>query len=671
MLALALPLSSHAQTTAYIDLGDADNNMTHAGLRGGVHWTTIGSSTTVDLLDSVSNVDLGWNLAVANAEGDSPNSVGPTVPVGHVFTTSDAATDGLWNRPDTGGTVDQRMIITISGLDPSGATTYDLSLYGNRSNNDDAAAIFEVQGAGALISSGTILQGNTTGTNTPWTTTAVQADGSGQIVIEMATPGGDGSVDLSILSAMSITSSTTVVPYTLEVSPGEWTIALIPDTQYYTRDHPAIFDAQTDWLRDNQRDYNIRFALHLGDMTDDNVADQWKRARNAMENLDGHLPYFFVPGNHDYGPNGNASSRDTLMNNYFKYDDYSTRPHFGAAKDTGKMDNTYHTISAGGYDWIILCLEWGPTQSTIDWASGILNQPQYANHKAILVTHAYMYYDDTRYDHTGPNQNWNPHGDYSTPGNPNDGQELWDKLVKNHHFVLTVNGHVLGDGTGFLTSANTGGNNVHQMLANYQSGVSDVANSPNLSGNGYLRLLTIKTNGTVEVKTYSPIYNHWDTDADQQFTFSIADWYSPADTNSNSVADYYDASLDSDLDGLNNYDEFMIYGTDPDLTDSDSDGIADGLEVSIGSNPAISEKITKEAILNNAHAFGYYNEQGILDLNVGKLMIAPNGNFFDLNLQLETTEDIGSVPFAPYGDPVPWSIEVPGDKYFMRVRVNR
>lgn len=662
MLALALPLSSHAQTTAYIDLGDADNSL-NSGTHGGVYWSTIGGATTVSLKDSVSGDGLPWSIQAANVEGDSPNSVGPMVPASHVFTTSDAATDGLWNRP---GGNDQRLIFTISGLDPSGVTTYDLSLFGNRSNNNDAGAIFHVQGAGALISSATIPQGNTTGTNTPLDVNGVQADFAGKIVIELQTPDG---TDLSILSAMSITSSNTAQeyePYDLAVAPGEWTIALIPDTQYYTQDHPAIFDAQTDWLRDNQRDYNIRFALHVGDITNDNVADQWKRARNAMENLDGRLPYFFVPGNHDYGPNGNASTRDTLMNDYFKYDDYSTRPHFGAAKDIGKMDNTYHTISAGGYDWIIMCLEWGPTQSTIDWANTVLTA--HPNHKAILVTHAYMYYDDSRYDHTGPNQSWNPHGDYSTPGNPNDGQELWDKLVKNHHFVLTVNGHVLGDGTGFRTDPDLAGNQVHQMLANYQSGVSNVANSPNLSGNGYFRLLTIKTDGTVQVKTYSPIYNHWDTDADQQFTFSIADWYAPTDTNSNSVADYYDSSLDSDLDGLNNYEEFMIYGTDPKVTDSDSDGIADGLEVQIGTNPAISEQITKEAILNNANEFGYYNEQGIIDVNTGKLMISPNGNFFDLKLQLETTEDLGNIPFAPSGAPIQWSVEIPSDKYFMRVR---
>ncbi|MGI9427798.1 MAG: PEP-CTERM sorting domain-containing protein [Bythopirellula sp.] len=200
LLAFGSSAANAALVTAYIDLGDRDNDL-NTGLHGGAYWTTIDSNgTTATLTDSATDAALAWTLGVTNVEGDSPNSVGPTVPASHIFTTSDAATDGLWNRPSG---IDQRLVVTIWALDASGAETYDLSLYGNRSNSDDAAAIFEVKGAGALISSGTIAQGNTTGTNTPWDVAGVQADGSGQIVIELATPSG---VDLSILSAMSITA---------------------------------------------------------------------------------------------------------------------------------------------------------------------------------------------------------------------------------------------------------------------------------------------------------------------------------------------------------------------------------------------------------------------------------------------------------------------------------
>lgn len=42
---------------------------------------------------------------------------------------------------------------------------------------------------------------------------------------------------------------------------------------------------------------------------------------------------------------------------------------------------------------------------------------------------------------------------------------------------------------------------------------------------------------------------------------------------------------DSDEDGLSDYDEINIYGTNPNSLDTDNDGIADGLEVQFGLNP--------------------------------------------------------------------------------------
>ncbi|MDA0813402.1 MAG: hypothetical protein O3C21_13565 [Verrucomicrobia bacterium] len=74
--------------------------------------------------------------------------------------------------------------------------------------------------------------------------------------------------------------------------------------------------------------------------------------------------------------------------------------------------------------------------------------------------------------------------DYSTPGGVNDGEELWRKLVKKHNFVLTVNGHVLGDGTGFRTDVNDAGQDRPQDAR----GLS-------------LRLLIVNPDGTVEVRS--------------------------------------------------------------------------------------------------------------------------------------------------------------------------
>ncbi len=444
-----------------------------------------------------------------------------------------------------------------------------------------------------------------------------------------------------------------------EIVPGAWTIALLPDTQIYSQNRPGVFSAQTAWLRDNADRYNIRMALHLGDIVNVNSIPEWKAARESMALLDGHIPYAFVPGNHDYGPSGNASTRQTFMNDYFLFNDYSARPNFGGAMVTGEMDNTYHFFQAGGYDFIVMCLEWGPRDSTIAWADSIL--AQHPGKKAILVTHAFMNNNDLRYDHldaVNP-QAYNPHA-YSTPGGVNDGEELWQKLVKKHNFVLTVNGHVLGDGTGFRTDANNAGQNVHQMLANYQF------LSP-FGGNGFLRLLVVNPDGTVEVKSYSPIYNQFRAETDQAFEFDF-EWYQPTDANTNGIPDYFDAALDTDGDGIDNREEFVNLRSNPYSLDSDGDGISDKIEALIGTRPAVSDRNVSDAILDNASEFDLFTQEQLIDVSLGQFLIEPEAGQFKLSLQLEMTPELGIVPFEDAGDPIEWTVPAEGDKAFMRVR---
>jgi hypothetical protein len=82
----------------------------------------------------------------------------------------------------------------------------------------------------------------------------------------------------------------------------------------------------------------------------------------------------------------------------------------------------------------------------------------------------------------------------------NDGQQLWEKLVSRHqNFRLTFNGHVVGDGTGFLSSKGVHGNVVHQMLANYQFNHE--------GGDGDMRLVEFKNDGNRLSK--SSIQDFW------------------------------------------------------------------------------------------------------------------------------------------------------------------
>ncbi|MEX2170305.1 MAG: metallophosphoesterase [Pirellulales bacterium] len=307
------------------------------------------------------------------------------------------------------------------------------------------------------------------------------------------------------------------------IQPGSWSMALMPDTQHYAdniNNLPHFFN-QTNWLADNLVSHNIEMVLHEGDITNNNNVTQWNNAKAALSVLDtGNVPYALAPGNHDYGTNGNSANRNTLFHNaeYFgPTSDYATQSSVGGFFEPGKTDNSWHTFNAGGNDWIVFTMEFGPRDEVVAWANDVLTD--HSDKLAILVTHAYMYYDETIYDWAtkGTSQNWNPHayGVANLPGGVNDGQELWDDFVKLHeNFRFVFNGHVLGDGTGYRATEGDNGNVVHQMLANYQMNTQ--------GGQGDMRLLEFLADGeTVNVRTYSPSLDRYDTSPDQQFTVNM------------------------------------------------------------------------------------------------------------------------------------------------------
>jgi hypothetical protein len=300
----------------------------------------------------------------------------------------------------------------------------------------------------------------------------------------------------------------------------------MPDTQIYAQDFPQHFNAQTQFLKNNAAALNLKYVLHEGDIV--NVANQtiqWTNARTALDTLNGFVPYALAAGNHDYG--GEGANRTTYFDdgvatrNYFgKGTPYAAQSSIGGFYEgdgTNKTDNSWHTFNANGEDWIVFALEWGPRDAVVQWADQVLSA--HPDHNAILVTHAYMYNDDTIYDWAskGSSQSWNPHsyGIQNLPGGVNDGQELWDKFVKKHdNFKFVFNGHVLGDGTGRRATEGDNGNIVHQILANYQFNTQ--------GGQGDMRLLEFKPDGeTVVVRTYSPVLDRYNTAADQQFTINM------------------------------------------------------------------------------------------------------------------------------------------------------
>lgn len=290
-------------------------------------------------------------------------------------------------------------------------------------------------------------------------------------------------------------------------SPAEkvpFTIIALPDTQIYSESFPMLFIKQTEWIRDNREKLNIVAVLHLGDITNNNTEKEWENADKALSVLDDVIPLFLVPGNHDTGPGGGRGNLETeFLDKHFPPSRLEKKPWFGGVFEKNSIKNAYYFFEASGIKFMVVCLEFGPRDEVLDWANKIVSENK--DSKVIVVTHAYMYLDDTR---IGPGDAWNPRG---YPNGGNDGEDIWKKFVSKHANIFLVHsGHILHDGRGRQTSEGEKGNKVHEILANYQMLAR--------GGEGWLRILKFDPVAKkIEVTTYSPDLDKFEEHEENKF----------------------------------------------------------------------------------------------------------------------------------------------------------
>lgn len=306
-----------------------------------------------------------------------------------------------------------------------------------------------------------------------------------------------------------------------------FTIAVLPDTQYYVEDahtDKKIFEAQTSWLATNRATQKIAFVLHEGDVVGSMCQPrQWDRAGAAMKVLDGKLPYAITPGNHDTISYNTVSPIDssstvnpdceqlgfpirtinTSMWNAHFPDYVFTRFQPQTWQGTmvaGDSSASWHRFSAGGVSFVVIALPFGPSQQQVTWARGIASE--HPADTVILLTHDFLHVDGSIRG--------------SDPAHPHlpsitgqlTGQQMWEQLVNpSPNIRFAFNGHVVSchlpgasnpcvaaqTGTGFAGRpradqtdtgwiARSSGSRLYAMLANYQ-GMQPAG------GNGYMRLL--------------------------------------------------------------------------------------------------------------------------------------------------------------------------------------
>ena len=282
--------------------------------------------------------------------------------------------------------------------------------------------------------------------------------------------------------------------------PGPFTVVMLPDTQNYSRGKPEGFTAQVEWVKRNRDRENIAFVTHIGDIVQDRnkKPEQWVIADGALSTLDGVVPWGVCLGNHDFDVSGETRKAASFIE-HFGPSLFKGVSWYGGASPNGL--NSYQLFTAGGIEFIILHLEFDVPDAAIGWAGEVLDR--YPGRAAIISTHSYLKGRD------GMTRGVN---DGKMKAGLNAGEDVWNKLIRSRpQIFMVLCGHVQATVEYYQVSNNDAGNKVLEMLADYQR-------RPN-GGDGWMRLIRIDpAAGQIQVRTYSPLLEKFETDPDSQFT---------------------------------------------------------------------------------------------------------------------------------------------------------
>ena len=300
---------------------------------------------------------------------------------------------------------------------------------------------------------------------------------------------------------------------------GVFRVVLVPDTQCYSLLYPEILEAQGQWIEEHLADLDIRAVAHLGDITENNEAAQWDVARRAFAPLVDSVPVVLSPGNHDLGPRGSAIDRSSMLEGFFPLGEMAAAPGF-AESFRGEAGNTAWFFEGERHAYVWIGVEFAPRDAVVQWVHDVL--AAHPERIGIISTHAYLDADGQRYDHTnGVAQAFCPYEYGVAMEDANDGQELFDgAIAPNANARLVFSGHV-PNGFAHRVDSNEAGADVHQLMADYQTGTRCPETGGD--GNGFLLALELEEDERsvlVRVRSYSPWLAEFRPDHALEFSVS-------------------------------------------------------------------------------------------------------------------------------------------------------
>jgi len=304
----------------------------------------------------------------------------------------------------------------------------------------------------------------------------------------------------------------------------DFTIVVLPDTQYYTRnaspperpvaDDPDYFDAQTRWAVDHREERKVVGVFHVGDIINNaDVTTQWLRADAAFRILEAAtspelphgIPYGLSFGNHDQFPRDEPGAT-TAANQYFGPSRFAARAYYGGNFD-GTNDESWVRFQAGELEVVVVNLQFAPAPSAavLAWARRVFE----THPRALGIVNAHYIVT------TG--------GNFSSQG-----QAIYDALKDVPNVQLMASGHVAVDAR--RTDVYEG-NVIHSMLSDYQRTEPDpsdpskpliVEQSLTNGGHGFMRAWRLSPRDQkLYVETFSPKLGQSYTDERNEFELDV------------------------------------------------------------------------------------------------------------------------------------------------------